>query len=203
MQKQITRKEFLSGFLSHFRQEMGESTARQRQEKQINFLFLPGIADLDHFVDHCTQCYECVAACPHQAIRVLRDQSMELYAYPVIMPREQPCYICSDFPCIAACAEGALSINFKDESLGSAVIDPGRCFSYQGNFCQACINNCPEGAKAIHADHLGRPVIEAAGCSGCGQCAFACPAEIPAIRVESRWQEWKKSGGSIPSPHNS
>ncbi len=183
MQEYITRKDFLRDAFKLFRREVrggGRNTATPISE----FILPPGVTAPDHYLKSCTQCYECVSVCPHQALQVWRDERSRFYGFPVIVPRRQPCYLCTDYPCITACPTEALQEQYVSHPLGTAVVDPGRCLAYNRSFCQSCITNCPLSGRAIAPDREGHPVVNAEVCTGCGICTAACPAEQPAILVQ-------------------
>jgi len=54
------------------------------------------------------------------------------------------------------------------------------CLAWQGTSCSTCRERCPvPGAVRVEA---GRPTIDPALCTGCGDCVAVCPAPILAIR---------------------
>lgn len=62
-----------------------------------------------------------------------------------------------------------------------AVITPS-CLALRGVFCMSCRDGCVSGAVRFELALGGaRPRIEPDGCTGCGDCARACPAD--AIRI--------------------
>lgn len=65
-----------------------------------------------------------------------------------------------------------------------AWIDPASCLAWARSFCSTCAERCPvPGAIALD---LGRPVVDAAACTGCGQCQDLCPAPGAAIVMATR-----------------
>ncbi len=183
MDDRISRKDFFREALNFFRDQLSHAS-RQSKSGTERFVLPPGVESPELYLEKCNQCYDCVGKCPHYALQVCRQTGHFAEGCPVIEPRRQPCYWCSDFPCIAACSTGALQMSFKERSLGTAVIDPESCLAYQGNCCQACVNNCPLAGTAIQFDRQLRPVVQAAACTGCGICTFYCPTEVPAITIE-------------------
>lgn len=142
----------------------------------------PGALPEAEFRATCTACDDCVAACPKHAIRKAGPETGWGAGTPVIVPEEQACWWCEDFPCIAACEPGALLR--RDGSvppIGLAVIDRGACYAWQGQPCEYCLLRCPVEGKAISADDARRPVIDDAACVGCGVCMDRCPPD--AIRI--------------------
>ncbi len=143
----------------------------------------PGAVPEPEFLQRCTGCEECVKACPHWAIGMMRDERGSVAGTPVIDPRRTPCYWCRDFPCIAACPEGALRFDDALIPMGKAHILREACLAWAGNRCQSCVTNCPVGTEAIDWNANGLPVINPENCTGCGVCLYVCPAEPAAIDV--------------------
>jgi ferredoxin-type protein NapG len=88
----------------------------------------------------CTGCNDCLLACPHQVIRKAGPELGKGAGTPVIVPEDNPCLLCEDLPCIAACEEGALVPPPEGEraSLGLAVVDANACVQLRGEFCDDC-----------------------------------------------------------------
>lgn len=64
---------------------------------------------------------------------------------------------------------------------GVAQVIPSACLAHQRVLCSSCAERCPvAGALRIVA---GKPVVDAARCDGCGECARACPAPGGALLV--------------------
>ena len=134
----------------------------------------------------CTHCGDCRQACPHGAIQ--GDENTG----PFLDPNSTACHLCMDYPCIAACQEGALQplpLNFLP-SLGQAKLHSGLCLNSgqgdkrkqkQSQFCELCQKSCPV-PKAIKYDHQGLPEFTE-HCTGCGLCRAACPAIPVAIEI--------------------
>lgn len=138
------------------------------------YLRPPGAVEELTFNTLCTRCDECIKVCPHMAIRGAGPDMGLALGSPIIVPREKPCYLCEDFPCIKACKEGALVMPAKREEvrMGLATIDKEKCIA--GGFinCQSCVIACPI-VGAIEMIE-GRPVIHEELCTGCGLCENTC-----------------------------
>jgi len=126
---------------------------------------------------------------------------------PWFEPRETPCYMCEDTPCIAACPTDALTPDtaIEDSRMGLAVLlDHESCLAFQGLRCEVCYRACPLMGKSIrlemrpqertgkHAYFL--PVVDSERCTGCGRCENACILEEAAIRVLPREMAQGKLG---------
>ncbi len=177
----VSRKAFFKDFLTLFR-EWSETS----QAHSPFVLLPPGVKSEAHFLNLCNECYDCVAACPHQAVRVCRDSNSVFYGKPIIVPKEQPCYLCPDRPCVTACKPGALQMAFAQELNGVARVNPEQCLAFKGLYCRACVNACPLGQAALFADLTGKPQVNPEMCNGCGVCEHQCPLEEPAIKVQAK-----------------
>lgn len=141
----------------------------------------PGAVAEERFLRDCTRCGECITACPHQAIRLADARFRQAAGTPIVDPGEQPCWQCTDAPCITACAPGVLR---RDAAGGLPVMGTARisvmdCLAHQGGTCTVCSERCPvPGAITVDG---GRPVIEGDACTGCGVCQYVCPAPRNAV----------------------
>ena len=128
----------------------------------------PGAVSESTFLDRCTQCGDCVKACPYGAITGHPRSGL-----PILFPDQAPCYLCDDFPCIAACATGALVAvdRVEDVRMGLAVVSSKGCTAEQG--CNACVSQCPVHALSMDFDLL-RIIVSDQQCVGCGICEYTC-----------------------------
>ncbi len=154
--------------------------------------------DMARFLAACSRCGQCVTACPYKTLRLASPNDPAPTGTPFFMPRETPCYLCHDMPCVKACPTGALDPaleKIEDARMGVALVDPASCLSFQGLRCEVCYRECPESDKAIVLDPLSRglskhamlrPVIKPEKCTGCGICEKVCPTDKAAIRIVDR-----------------
>jgi len=155
----------------------------------------PGaLADAD-FNARCIKCGQCVDACPYDTLKLATAGSGIPIGTPYFIPRETPCYMCEDIPCVPVCPTGALDHvleNIDDSRMGLAVIDIENCLSWQGLRCEICFRECPVQGQAITVEHHPRriskhamfvPLVHSDACTGCGICEKACPTQKAAIRV--------------------
>ncbi|MDO8137523.1 MAG: 4Fe-4S dicluster domain-containing protein [Candidatus Brocadiales bacterium] len=139
------------------------------------YLRPPGAVEELTFLSLCTCCDECIRVCPHEAIRGAGVETGLPLGSPIIIPKEKPCYLCEDFPCIKVCKEGALKLPARREEvrMGLAVIDNESCVSSEIQFCQSCVLACPLSGEAIYMEG-GKPIVNKEKCTGCGLCEQAC-----------------------------
>ncbi|MDH5251698.1 MAG: 4Fe-4S binding protein, partial [Nitrospira sp.] len=146
---------------------------------RTDWLRPPGAAGEALFLERCTQCGDCIKACPPGAI-VAHGQD----ATPVLFADQSPCLLCEDFPCIAVCATGALLPvdGIADVQMGIARVSHRLCTAGQG--CYACVSKCPTHALAVDVGSL-QLTVAAEVCVGCGMCEIVCKTvnDHVAIRV--------------------
>ena len=155
----------------------------------------PGALSEKRFNAACIKCGQCVRACPYGTLALAATGDDAPIGTPFFVPRQTPCYMCPDIPCLSACPTGALSPGLKDieqARMGLAVIDTESCLSWQGLRCEICHRECPVKDRAISVEHHPRrtsrhamfvPMVHSEHCTGCGICEQACPTERAAIRV--------------------
>lgn len=162
------------------------------QEKRILPRPPGALADPVAFKKACTLCGDCIAACPYGTL-----YSMSGRSGPVLDPNYISCDLCSDYPCIAACKEGALRPLPKGvyPKFGQARLLGENCMNYPEHrerkkrngakrvpYCRECKNACPvEGALAPNSRKMPGFTED---CAGCGLCAQACPALPRAIEID-------------------
>lgn len=161
----------------------------------FKFLRPPGALPELQLAETCSRCGDCVRACPATAIRLEPARAGGL---PFIIPREQPCVICTDLSCMNVCPTGALKLlKASDIAMGIAMVDHDRCLrgpfdpepapdtsARRGEDCKLCVTSCPVGEKAISIDVTGKVAVGQA-CVGCGVCERACPTEMASIMVSA------------------
>ena len=155
----------------------------------------PGALAEADFNARCIKCGQCVDACPYDTLNLATADSGIPIGTPYFIPRETPCYMCEDIPCVPVCPTGALDHaleNIDDSRMGLAVIDVENCLSWQGLRCEICFRECPVQGQAITVEHHPRrvskhamfvPLVHSDACTGCGICEKACPTQKAAIRV--------------------
>jgi ferredoxin-type protein NapG len=162
----------------------------------------PGALDEKDFLSACIKCGMCVEACPFDTLALAQPTDNKPLGTPFFIPRENPCRMCDDIPCVPVCPTGALDIkkvSTKDEldidksRMGLAIVDTKNCIAYWGIQCDACYRACPLMDKAItlkyeQNERTGKhaflkPIVDSDFCTGCGMCERACVTKKPAIFV--------------------
>ena len=173
----------------------------------------PGAIAEDDFLKTCIKCGLCVEACPFDTLLLAKPGDNKPLGTPYFVPRDIPCYMCPDIPCVPVCPTGALDeasvstdgvldINISD--MGLAVIDDNSCIAFWGIQCDACYRACPLLGEAITIEYeknertgkhaFMKPVVQTDVCTGCGMCEKACVTEKAAIFVLPRVVAEGKAG---------
>ncbi|WP_434051479.1 MAG: ferredoxin-type protein NapF [Roseibium sp.] len=119
--------------------------------------------------EYCKGCGACVEACPEQIIVAGTGN------FPVLDFTKGACTFCG--ACVDACPSGAFSRDvYSQWSLKAVITDT--CLSLQGISCRACEDACEPAAIRFRLAIGGKsePLIDPHQCTGCGACAYHCPA---------------------------
>ncbi|WP_295008212.1 ferredoxin-type protein NapG [Sulfurimonas sp.] len=165
----------------------------------------PGAIKEDDFLRTCIKCGLCVEACPYNTLLLAKPGDNKPMGTPYFIPRDIPCYMCPDIPCVPICPSGALDessvttngvLDINIAEMGLAVIDDESCIAFWGIQCDACYRACPLLGEAISVEYkknerTGKhayltPVVHSDICTGCGLCEKACVTEKAAIFVLPR-----------------
>jgi ferredoxin-type protein NapG len=181
--RELFLKGWLDGLLSVARatdDPQAPCAERSSAAPRPPFLRPPGALPEAGFLTTCTRCDACLIACPRESIRRAGHELGDWNeGTPVILPREQPCWLCKDLPCITACEPGALRAPgaARDVRLGTVRVRESACYATQGNLCDVCAERCPVRPKAIRVSVGAVPELDPALCTGCAVCAWLCPAQ--------------------------
>lgn len=161
------------------------ATALQSAAPRRSWVRPPYALPESEFLLACTRCGECRDACPTGVVRMLgAGAGLLAEGTPAMALASRQCALCDDWPCVTACAPGALvrSAEAGPPQLAAAQVAASRCLPYAGPECGACADTCPvPGALSWNGT---RPVIDPALCSGCGICRQACITEPKAIVIQ-------------------
>ena len=166
----------------------------------------PGALKEDDFLATCIKCGLCVEACPFDTLKLAKPGDNKPLGTPFFEPRDIPCYMCPDIPCVPVCPTDALdifSVQNKEKKLdinkaqmGVAVVDDNSCIAFWGIQCDACYRACPLLGEAISIEYSKnertgkhaflKPVVHVDVCTGCGLCEKACVTQKAAIFVLPR-----------------
>ncbi len=169
----------------------------------------PGARKEADFLKACIKCGLCVEACPYDTLKLAAPGDHLPLGTPYFTPRNVPCYMCEDIPCVPACPTGALvpeSVqsdrdgehiwDIKKIDMGVAIVDPQACIAFWGIQCDACYRACPLMDQAIKLEYeqnertgkhaFLKPLVVPDVCTGCGMCEHACVTEKAAIIVLPR-----------------
>jgi len=104
--------------------------------------------------------------------------------------------LCEGLPCAAACPSGALEVvPIEQVRMGTARLDPTRCWAVKGQPCDYCVPACPRGAAALRWNG-DRPEIDPIGCTGCGMCVHICTATPEALSIDPPHPKTTLDGGA-------
>lgn len=165
----------------------------------------PGAVEENDFLTKCIKCGLCVEACPFDTLLLAEPGSNKPIGTPYFIPREVPCYMCVDIPCVPICPTDALDeslvtqagkLNINKADMGLAIIDEKACIAFWGIQCDACHRACPLIDEAITIEYkknerTGKhsfltPKVHPDVCTGCGLCERACITEKASIFVLPR-----------------
>jgi len=166
----------------------------------------PGALDEDEFLKTCIKCGMCVEACPFDTLKLATPGDNKPIGTPYFIPRDVPCYMCTDIPCVPVCPTEALDIkkvskpsgklDINISHMGVAIIDTKNCIAFWGIQCDACYRACPLMDVAIKLDYeknertgkhaFLKPVVDSDFCTGCGMCEHACVTKKASIFILPR-----------------
>ncbi len=155
-------------------------TERRAASEGFPLLRPPGAIAEPDFLATCTRCNDCAEACPHDAIHPAPERLRDAAGTPWIDPLTEPCRLCDDLPCIAACEPRALRPE-APAALGTARIQVLDCLNQLGTTCSVCLERCPVPGAIESVGAV--PSVSEALCTGCGICQSVCPAPSNAVLI--------------------
>ena len=173
----------------------------------------PGAIKEEDFLKTCIKCGLCVEACPFDTLLLAKPGDHKPLGTPYFTPREVPCRMCPDIPCVPVCPTGALDVesvttdnklDINISEMGLAVIDKDSCIAFWGIQCDACYRACPLLGVAITIEYdknertgkhaFMKPIVHSDPCTGCGMCEHACVTQKAAIQIFPREVAMGKAG---------
>ena len=156
----------------------------------------PFALDEPEFLETCTRCDKCIAACPYDVLFALApDLGHRVAGTPAMDLLDRGCHLCADWPCVSACEPNALRRPDQGEGtppapakLALVRIDTHTCLPYSGPECGACAESCPVPG-ALEWEGGLRPVINEDLCTGCALCREACIVDPKAIKITALMPE--------------
>jgi len=94
----------------------------------------PAALKEDDFLKTCIKCGMCVEACPFDTLKLAKPGDNKPLGTPYFEPRDIPCYMCPDIPCVPVCPTDALDItkvitdgnlDINKADMGVAVVEFG------------------------------------------------------------------------------
>jgi ferredoxin-type protein NapG len=165
----------------------------------------PGALAEKDFLSTCIKCGLCVEACPFDTLKLAKPGDNKPLGTPFFTPRDTPCYMCIDIPCVPVCPTNALDeklvstngkLDINSAQMGVAIIDNQSCIAFWGIQCDACYRACPILGQAITIEYqknertgkhsFMKPIVHTDICTGCGLCERACVTQKASIFVLPR-----------------
>jgi len=132
----------------------------------------------ERFVEQCGRSGACIAACPEKILEKGRG------GFPQVDFARGSCTFCGE--CLKVCKSGAL-LKLGDAAPWrlKAVIQPD-CLAQAQVVCRTCGERCPVGAIRFPPllGGVAKPLVDAAKCTGCGECFAPCPSDSIVLMAE-------------------
>lgn len=141
-----------------------KQTAPDVSPTRLEHSLPPGAVPEAQFIAQCTQCSQCIDACPMGILTRHED------GYPQLVIEYASCDGCG--LCITACSSDALHVQSRFDTGLRPVFSNSACVSSVRQ-CKQCIDVCPQ--QACFIDEAGQISTDNGRCDGCGECVVQCP----------------------------
>ncbi len=139
------------------------------------------------FIESCTQCSDCVEACPEN---ILFNGPGK---YPEINFSPGECTFC--FKCVESCNDNALTGSIESNPWHIKASITKQCLALNGVHCMTCRDQC-EAEAITFIPNIARPPYPAINpllCNGCGACFQPCPNQSIKMNYQSSNEPAKNS----------
>ncbi len=128
------------------------------------------------FTARCTRCGDCVRACPRGVLHAGDG------GFPAIRFDTAGCSLCGD--CASACTPRAIDRLAVTPAFTWRVVVDASCLNRRGVECRVCGDACDARALRFTPARGGiaQLKVDAAACTGCGDCVSVCPVQAITLR---------------------
>ena len=130
---------------------------------------LPWVVNESIFIEGCSQCGDCLNACPENIIKKGDG------GFPEIDFLQGECTFCQK--CLESCEQSLFVKVAEDNAWQSELSIKSDCLAANGIVCQSCQDSCETEAisfKYINSS-VPQPHITLSDCTSCGACVAVCP----------------------------
>ncbi len=157
---------------------------RGKLSQPVAKLRLPWIIGEQDFLEHCTQCGDCLNACETKIL--IKDEN----GFPQVDFSIDECTFCGK--CQSNCQQPLFIA--KEQQIPPNTPWPAQltinnsCLAENNIFCQSCQDAC--AIDAISFDFKQRsipaPQVALSACNQCGACISSCPQQAITLNVETQ-----------------
>ncbi|WP_354625706.1 ferredoxin-type protein NapF [Psychromonas sp. MME2] len=134
---------------------------------------LPWIYQSEALIAHCTQCGDCIDACPEKI--VIKGDG----GYPSIDFSRGECTFCGK--CADIC-KAPIFVSTELQPWSKKAQVNNSCLANLHVYCRSCADSCEVEALSFQLGVSNAPLINADLCTGCGACFSPCPTQAIDIK---------------------